>query len=419
MMPLTIRLLSLTFSLLIIGVFLPVTAVVAQSEQPVVFCGELAASDCELLRTSKQSMLALRSLETDAEVIYEITDIPPLVVDGKPLAITDAGVSVYYQSRFSFTPEAQRRLEILGQINENLAMMAILASPTGMWRLIDGINGEFKVTLEFSGDALRWLETQSDQFFPQEVNFTFRLVDTVLYLDLREIEAWAGKAPLAEDADWIAFDLVALDDQLRAQNEPGVPFTLAFLISTLAQVRTGAPLAEFYRDIQLLGELDRNLAPGEMVTIARATDRQVRGQAYAVYVTTVDAQAILLWSTRLLNGFLLQSSGEIDPALSLALLSAPGLAQGMEYQTTELLDPDSGLVFSRDTDFRWDMTMLTNLLGLAETMGDSPVELVGPADGGPYLTITSAVDFLNHDQATPVDAPANVLVAPLEELFSE
>jgi hypothetical protein len=145
----------------------------------------------------------------------------------------------------------------------------------------------------------------------------------------------------------------------------------------------------------------------------------VRGQSYAVYVTSVDTQAMLQWGLRLLNGFLQQAGGDLDPMVSLMLLSAPGLAQGMAYQTTLRIDPATGLVQSQDTDFTWDMTVLTNLLGLAEAMGDSSVLLAGEADGGPYLTMTSAVDFFNHDQAAPVPAPTNVFVAPLEEIFSE
>jgi len=117
--------------LLLVLLMLPLTAVYADSHSHEVFCGDLAAADCQLLHDSATAMEAIRSVSMEmtmqATTVTEDSDEPLMSLDGSgsgAIEISESGNNALMQATSNLSLEATVALldELVSEVGGHMQL---------------------------------------------------------------------------------------------------------------------------------------------------------------------------------------------------------------------------------------------------------------------------------------------------------
>ncbi len=381
---------------------------------PPPFCGDLDDEDCELLHSSAEAMLALESYHTEvAYILYQqgIPELPP----NSEAALRIAG-------SYSFDDAARAALRtfvVISRSDPLEAMTAISETPTLLTDLYGGMNADLDITLDLSASWLRTIEEESDVEWPAKTTMNVRLVDGVLYFDISELKPLIPD--LADQQDWVAFELVAAIQSLidegtlqelaadvasstEGRSVWGLDPTMLNLITTMRST-FGRPEVlwpymeiERRRDVVLDDGQDGAFFETEFDTldfILSNDFREVLTQALQVAAASDDAD---------------MSAQEINEIAGLFWFLAPSLFRDLEISGTSSIGVDDTYQHEGRTIFDWDLTALMQMVGSFDP--ELGLELADE------IFITFTTEFTNSAFGEPVTvtAPEEAEILPFEEL---
>lgn len=250
-----VRMMSLLLMLLLVFG----SATMAQDSAPVVFCGQLTATDCDLLQVSQTAMTGLESGSSEFDLSMSISNIPDMPMDELEFHITGKGT-------FAIDPALIETMQAM-----QTDPTALFSDPNGLeqWMadLVKGISGDLNFTLAIPPELAAL--AGSEQPLPETLSISLRMVDGFGYVNLDDI------ATAMPDADvppgWIGLDLATLMERAMQQGD----FSDAMTMDPTAfqNYMTGL------QDPTMLGDF---------VTVKRAADTDVMGQTAAVFRMTFD-----------------------------------------------------------------------------------------------------------------------------------
>ena len=403
-------------ALALIFLFMQATALFAQEKLPKVICDELNSEDCLLLQRSRQAMNGVTTAHSRAHMLFQLVDMPKVTVNGDPLEIPELAIEFSVENAYAFDERTAEQWQALAGIDQNVMAMAALIAPESILQLFSGLTAESKVQLRLSAAVQEWVAEESGGRVPAEINLTFRLLDNQLYTNLEEIAIAIDAAD--PPAAWGVVELEELWQVPAQDSENLSPATaMAFLVGAVA-ARNNEQLITYYEDFQRLRVLDRQLAPGRVIRVARGDDETINGITVASYTTTVDVRQLATWIAILLQKLLDQIGGEVEPEMTVALTMGPSFLTGVESTSTLYIEPATARIHRRESALVWDFTSFLSMASFvaAQSGGEFAVESESAAQ--PHLVLRSATDF---DYALPVmvDVPDDVVPVPLDEVFTQ
>lgn len=345
----------LVLFLLLLGMTL-VGPVMAQDD---VFCGDLAAEDCDLLKLSAQAMADLSSVAADLNVQIDLEGIP-----GTPnLNINLSGTAAYDVDDAAME-----------------ASMAASMDLESIKTILGGFAGEIALTLTLPDDLAMQAGLPSGT-----IDLELKLVDGVGYINFDTLDALTGGMLAAQGmTGWGGINFVELLDMAVAAN----PDALGAL-----DMGTSA---------MTMMDMDALMGLTNYITIARAAD--VDGAA--TFVTTVDFAGMvndtafqdLVKEQMEATG---QAASDADFAQAIAILQV--VASQMNITVTQFVDPATGYNLGGEIAVNVDLTALMAASG-QEASGES------------IISVTASLDYSGFNETT-VSAPENASIAPAEMLM--
>ncbi|HRW08942.1 MAG TPA: hypothetical protein P5121_27750 [Caldilineaceae bacterium] len=392
------------------------TALLAQADMPKVICDRLSDEDCLLLQRSRQAMNEVTTARSHSESLFQLVDIPSMVMDGEPLEIPELAISVTLDNAYAFDERTAEQWQALAAIDQNVMGLAALVAPESILQIFAGLTAEMTLRLQLSEAVQVAFVEELGEPLPAEMVINVRVIDNMLYIDLNAIaDALDALPPPA------AWGVVNLDDlwalPATSSDNPPPATIFAFLVGAVA-ARNNDQLITYYEDLQLLGALDRKLAPGRVVQVVRGEDQIVHGITVAEYRSTIDVRRLVSWGATVVQQFLDGLGEEVDPEVTVALTMGPSLLTGVESTFTAYIEPATARVHRQENAFVWDFTALLSMANLLASQSGTEFQVDSAAGQQPQLVMRTETEF---DYATPVivEVPDDVIAVPLDEVFGQ
>ena len=393
----------LCFALVLL--FSAVAPVFAQAEIPEPFCGDLAQTHCDLLRTSNGAMLDLNSYTT--AVTYK------LVAKGLPeLAPTESGVTLRIDSRYAFNEAARQSIRFfaLQSRKEPLAAVeAIGQSPELLINLYQGMTADETFTLDVSKDWAKTLSESGDTIeWPATTQVTARLVDGMLYIDIHELKTFIPS--LKEKKDWVAIELVKIMQELA---DKGTFKTLADNVAASSTGRSvwGLDPAMLNLITSMRAVFGRPKALEPFMEIKRDQDTALDNQKGAVYQINFAALNFILSDE--FRNLLMQAvevttqsegekvdSEEISSMVSLFWLLAPSIFRDLKISGSYTIGVDDNYQHAGQTVIHWDLKTVLQAIG---QFSGEELPNVGPESYIDFITETQNSAFNEAVTVAPPD----------------
>ena len=202
------RFYRLLFILLVVLSALAVpTALLAQADMPKVICDRLSDEDCLLLQRSRQAMNEVTTARSHSESLFQLVDIPSMVMDGEPLEIPELAISVTLDNAYAFDERTAEQWQALAAIDQNVMGLAALVARESILQIFAGLTAEMTLRLQLSEAVQVAFVEELGEPLPAEMVINVRVVDNMLYIDLNAIaDALDALPPPA------AWGVVNLDD---------------------------------------------------------------------------------------------------------------------------------------------------------------------------------------------------------------
>lgn len=395
---------KLTFSLLCALLLTSslVMPVLAQDSPltPPVLCGDLATTDCDILKASAEVMQTVSSYAFATEYNVFLTGIPEMEVDTVDITFGADGM-------LEVDPESMAAMKSLTEASmagDAEAVQAVMADlPATVLDFYRGLGFDGTIRLTMPEEVAALISEDSDVPFPADLTLAFRIVDGMFYMRIADLKA---HAPELEEypSEWIGFDLVGLMEQGMAAGD-----TSQMDATSMAQSMIFAGLAN-----QMMSAME------QFVTVERLDDADVAGQTAAVFQSSVDM--VDFFGSNEFASFVrdmvvlagaddAQTTAEIDQGLMMVGLMAPMIFGGMEVDNLMTIGLDDYYLYAQDFSFSWD---LSQLLGLAAMSDPALAEALGDAEPLIEFAFTSSFDQFNED--FDLTAPDDVEIIPLEDM---
>ncbi|MFN8494152.1 MAG: tetratricopeptide repeat protein [Caldilineaceae bacterium] len=383
-----------------------VAPVFAQAEIPEPFCGDLAQTDCDLLRTSNSAMLDLNAYTT--AVTYK------LVAKGLPeLAPTESGVTLRIDSRYAFNEAARQSIRFFAVQSRKEPLAAVEAigqSPELLINLYQGMTADETFTLDVSKDWAKTLSESGDTIeWPATTHVTARLVDGMLYIDIHELKAFIPS--LKAKKDWVAIELVKI---MQALADKGTFKTLADNVAASSAGRSvwGLDPAMLNLITSMRAVFGRPKALEPFMKIKRDQDTALDNQKGAVY--QIDFAALNFILSDEFRNLLMQAvevttksegekvdSAEISSMVSLFWLLAPSIFRDLKISGSYTIGVADNYQHAGKTVIHWDLKTVLQAIG--QFSGEKL----------PDVDDESYIDFITETQNSAFNAA--VTVAPPDD----
>lgn len=324
--------------------------------QDAVFCGDLAAEDCDLLKANATAMESLTSASAQFEVQLDMENIPnspnlnisvtgdgAYSLSGDMMAMAEEMVGLEGQEAFDATLELLKGFA--GTLNLNVSLPAEVAAQAGLP----------------SGD----------------IALELALVDGVGYINFDTVDALAGGQLSAMGfTGWAGLDFIDVIQQFVASSPD--------MLDTFSSSFNAGLSAGSMMDMTALEGLT------QYISMERVED--VDGAA--VFVTTVDFGGMASDPAfqDLVKGIVeAQGQAMSDSEFTQAMGILQLMAQDIEIKVTQYVDPDSAYTLSAEISVVVDMTNLMAASGAT-------------ADGDAVISVVASIDYTGHNDTT-VTAP--------------
>lgn len=334
------------------------TVAPAMAQDDTVFCGDLAAADCDLLKLSATSMETLSSATADINVQIDVENIPQT----PNININLSGTAAYSVDSSAVAAMSGEELDV-----------------DGLKSLLGGFNGDLALVLSLPA------ELAAEAGLPAStIELQLKLVDGIGYVNFESLDALAGGALAAQGlTGWGGINFVDLIEKVAAANP-----------DALSSVSEGASTAMM--DTSALDSI------AQYVNIERSAD--VDGAA--VFVTSVDFASLvndpafqeLVKTQAEATG---QGISDADFQQAIAILNVIG--NELDINVTQAIDPGTGYVLSGEINISIDLTTLMAASGQSAA-GDSVISFV------------ASIDYSGFNETT-IAAPSNATIAPTEMLL--
>lgn len=346
-------------------ILLLVTGVASAAQDIPVFCGDLAAADCALLRESSTSMQALESTAFTLESLVLLRDLPNLPVDSLEFNINGQG-------------------KVGADMTSFLAMMTAETEPDlemffeAMAEMLRGVNADMTMSLALP-ENLSVMLPETD--LPEQVALDFRMAEGIAYFNFEEIAALAPEAGIP--AGWLGIDLAELYGEIVPQQFRGEETGLLNITALVQEFMKPENASKF-------------------MTIERLDDTEIMGQSMAVFHTRINYQNMLdIPAFREMLEAQITASGESDEEIEEELAMIGEIYQGMIFDVTQTIGLDDHLIHSTEWMFDWDMSHISDL----------------EAQGQPHFTVNMVIETTAFNVDFQVDVPEDATLLPLKDML--
>jgi len=390
-------------------------ALLAQAPMPKVLCDRLSDDDCLLLQRSRQAMNEVITAHSHSETLFQLVDIPSVIMNGDSLEIPEVAISITLDNAYYFDDRTAEQWQALAAIDQNVMGLAAMVAPESILQILAGVTAEIQVQIQLS-EGVQTAFAGNIGELPPEIVINLRVVDNMLYIDLNAIADVLDAVP--PPAAWGVIDLAELWALPMTDSDSPPPATIFAFVVGVMVARNNEQLITYYEDLQQLSALDRQLAPGRVIQVARGDNQTIDGITVAEYTTTVDVRRLVSWGATLVQRFLDGLGEEVDPEVTVALTMGPSLLTGVESTFTAYIEPATARVHRQENTIVWDFTPLLSMANLLASQSGNEFQIDSVANQQPQLLLRTATDF---DYATPVmvEAPEDVIVVPLDEVFAQ
>jgi len=340
--------------LLVILLFGLVPGALAQG--PDVYCGDLSEADCNLLVQSQQAMRELSSSAFDLSAGFSMTSSEEFEPGVNAIAMSLSGSGAVAADLSAFA-------DLQGMDPEQvMGMMDTLPQ-----MLVDLLRG---VTVDASFNLVLPSELMADAPLPGDLTLNVVGTDGVLYVDLTSLLP-AETVEQEGMPAWIGIDL-------------------AGMYETIFQEMPDMSLEDMpgMMDVSGFAELMNPDLLNQFVQIERGADETVDGQAVAVFVTTLDYEAMFsseafqqMMDEYMQNLMEMEGMSDEDMPDNFGEIMS-GMMRGMEVNVTEWIGLDDSLLHHMD-------------MNMAYTLDPAAIAALAPdeADMGDIPDFSMAVDF--------------------------
>lgn len=409
------RLMQLLLSVLLL--LASVIPALAQDEIPEPFCGDLAAEDCELLRSATATMLDLASYHTEITYRLTLVGLPEL-----PVATSESELRV--QGDYAFDDAARAAIRTLAVINRKeplAAVQAIGESPSLLIDLYRGMTADLTITLDIAQAWADLIAADSDVAWPAETSVQVRTIDGVIYINLAELKTFIPE--LADTADWVAIEAVKQLEELADQGAfgelaagvassstgssiEGMDPAMVNLITSMRGVFGSPELLEQFMEIERADDVALEMGEGAYFT----TEFDVLDFIYSKEFRTLLQQLFELAGRT-------EDSG-VDPAEAKQIadvfwLVAPAIFRDLAISSSSTVDLTASYQVAGSSLVHWDLTSLVQILTQFDAMDAQ--------DLADEIYIAFAIETQNSqfDEPVTVTAPEDAEIVPLDTLGEE
>jgi len=386
----------------------------AQESTPA-YCSELGAEACELLDASHAAMQNITSGVTEIEFTLLFNEIPEA-------PLSEIGVGYFQRSLFSYDADVA---SLIAEMQEMTAQerQLMLSDPDELasvvMDLVQGIATDVQLTVILSQEVADRISQEAGMTIPQEIDFSFVLLDGILYFNL---EALVDIIPeLALLGGWVGIDLTPLLE-MSLQDVA----TTELSEQDLQAIGNGFASVNFGSSGPLVASIHASDPTGlvsEFMRIERLEDDAINGNDVAVFRTTVDPVAffssplyrnllVALMSDETISGGLPVDQAGVDQIVSLSQVFGPMVMQSMNLELLEGIGLDDGYLYGSNFVLEWD---LANLASLASMAGGA-IEIDPEAEPFIGIELLTLNDDLNEE--ITISVPPGAIVLPIEALMS-
>lgn len=359
------RILFLAMLLLALVLALP-----AAAQDSTVFCGNLAAADCEILTANAEAQKNLNSATIALSGEFNLVGFP----DTPDINVTLAGSAAY-----SIDPA------VLAALNASMTpgtMPEMSAAIDALLELLKGLDAELTLNVVLP-DAIA---TQAN--LPvSTITLDAKLVEGIGYLNFDELDKVTG-GMLAQQGmkGWLGINFAEVGATFVSQN--------AAMIEQMGSAMTGSTAA--------MGSAADYEFVMQYLTIAR-TDA---GSGDAEFTMGLDIAGLMadpafqeIWKQQMAA----QGNPMTDEQLQQMMPMMTMMTQGLTLNVIQRINNDTKQTSAVVVDFKFDLASIMAMMGQ-------------PAEGASEISFSLNIDYSGHN-ATSVAAPEGAQVAPSEMIL--
>ena len=382
-----------TFRNALLLVILLALAGAAQADyHDVVFCGELAESDCALLKKATENSAGQTSGTYSLDMDLDLQGF------GSGLQDTpgDYGISLDVDTVWSGDLSA---FEAMG-----LESMSMMADPEAMLvmlgDLLSQVSGSATVTLVAPQGLPGVPEDEIPAALLSGVSMEMRLVDGHAYLDLSSL---ATITPVEDGvpSGWFGFHIM---DLLETMLESGMMDMEMDGLPDEGADSASADSATMKQDLAAMEVMMADWSDpeflGTFMAVERLQDQIVEGRGVAVFHTSLDLSALFgspeMRELMMASGELGQDAvGEDDMAMMDMMLDM--VADAIDVEATQFIGLEDRLILREDTSMTMDLEAMMN------PMGDSSEAMT-------LIAIDARMDYGYPAETPVINVPENAFI---------
>jgi hypothetical protein len=345
------------------------------SAQPMVFCGDLAESDCAILTGAQTAMATNQSGSFDININLTISDIEGF---NDPLIFNLSGTGAYSGNLSSVMSSSNMPMQ---SMTDPAAMVEMLGDVLGSF------SGELDLRLTVPQTFAGMLGEDSSGGIPLQL----RLVDGVGYLNFEPLRELLGAQGNQLPQGWGGIDLVGV---ITSLSESG-------MLESMAQTGIDSEQMQAFTNPDFMNQF---------ATITRAQDTTLEdGTNAAVFNTSVDYGALAAsqeFNQLMQQSMEAQGSNLTQEEMESASAMMAEAFQNITLNSTTFIDLANSQVVRQET------TAVINLQGLLGAMGDEE-----DAASAPTLTLQATANYGGFNEPQNIAAPEGAMVLTADDLM--
>jgi hypothetical protein len=354
--------------ILVMALLLIASGVITAQESDVpVFCGDLAAEDCDILTQAQQAALTLESASFDLNADFTISNIPDAPFDSLAFNLTGSGA---YASDPSVMADLMEMQGDPSAMLENMEQLAPLFE-----QFFASLSGQLNLTLTLPSEITDMMSS-GDMQIPEQLSMEFRMVDGIGYINLDQIAE--AMPQMGVPGGWYGIEVARLI---------GMSFE-----QSLSQLDDAA-MEGF--DASAFSQFTNPEFIGQYATIERLEDED----GAAVFRTTFDyAGFVSSPEFRELMLSQMEATGEEfdEEELDEAMSMMETMFSDITLESTTYIDLETGFTRRMEASFSFDMTEMMAAMGEES------------AAGAPAFDFSFSIDYSDFNDAPAVEAPEDV-----------